>query len=443
MISLPIDQLPLATTGFEYAMQQPMFPGKLLLWALFMLSLLSWGVIVSKGISLFRMKQADEEFVRLYRGGRQPMQLFERNFEDRNSLRWVIYDHGAREAAFQMLGSPERDATFSVRLKTTEGLTDKQMVAVREGLSRGELAAASRLRDGMPLLSVTSLGAPFVGLLGMAWILMKTFSMNGVNGTLAEVSPGVSGALAMLVGGLIVGTPALIGQIVLGSLCRERMRVLGDFSSQYGRALEYAYASGHEMPATDADEMEDEELGAVHHDQPLTAYERAKEAPEVVEAKDEETPPILEQNQEPEEEEILSVPPALPEGDLGEIDYDAIAGAVTSKQAENHADFTPQSAPSFAAAADDEEEEAEEFTGASPFVLIEDDELESSETAERPIAAFANPDDDRPPLEDGYLFNTPFGHSGGDDSDLDSDDDDAPINPIARQAARQQHAATV
>ena len=133
MTLLALDQLPLAATGFDYALQQPMFPGKFLLWGLFMLSLLSWGVIVSKGISLFRMKRADEEFVRLYRGGRQPMQLFERNWEDQRSLRWIIYDHGAREAAFQMLGSPERDATFSVRLKSIEGLNATQMKAVLGG----------------------------------------------------------------------------------------------------------------------------------------------------------------------------------------------------------------------------------------------------------------------------------------------------------------------
>ncbi len=373
---LPIDQLPLAATGFDYALQQPMFPGKFLLWGLFMLSLLSWGVIVSKGVSLFRMKRSDEEFVRLYRGGRQPLQLFERNWEDPRSLRWVIYDHGAREAAFQMLGSPERDATFSVRLKSIEGLNGTQMKAVREALSRGELAAASRLRDGMPLLSITSLGAPFVGLLGMAWILMKTFSINGVDGTLAEVSPGVSGALAMLVAGLLVGTPALIGQIVLGAICRERMRVLGDFRSQYGRALEFAYASGRELPETEADGMIEDGLGAVHHEQPLTAYDRARTSAAV----------------------------GSPDRD---IDYHAIEDAANSMEAHG---------------------ESEIYGGESPFVLIDDDYSGSGEVADRPIAAFANPDDDRPPLEDGYLFNTPF---------AESDDEDGEVNPIARQASHQ------
>lgn len=376
MTSLALDHYSLiAATGFDYALQQPLFPGKLFLWGLFMLSLLSWGVIISKGVSLFRMKRADEEFVTLYRGGRQPLQLFERNYEDERSLRWVIYDHGAREAAFQMLGSPERDATFSVRLRSTEGLTGNQMKAVREALSRGELAAASRLRDGMPLLSVTSLGAPFVGLLGMAWILMKTFSINGMDGTLAEVSPGVSGALAMLVAGLLAGTPALIGQILLGSLSRERMRVLGDFRSQYGRALEYAYASGRELPDGD-----DEDQGALstldgefHHDQPMTAYERANR----------------------------SVGGRHGGADLDEGAIDDAAHSI-----ESHSD------------------DSDFYGGGSPFVLIdEDDDPEATEiVGARPIATFADPQLDH---EDGYLFRTPFGHESGEE-----------MNPIARQAGR-------
>lgn len=238
----------LAATGFDYALQQPLFPGKVLLWALFLLSLLSWGVIVSKGISLFRMRRADDEFTKHYRSTRQPMQLFERRVEYPMSLRGMVYEHGAGEAAFQMLGSSERDETFGARMRASQGLGVVQMKAVREALQRGEMAAAAKLREGMPVLSLTSLGAPFVGMLGMAWILMKTFSQGGAGGQLAEVSPGVSGALAMLVVGLIVATPALAGQILMGSLMRERVRKLGDFRSELGRSIEHFYGCDREAP---------------------------------------------------------------------------------------------------------------------------------------------------------------------------------------------------
>jgi hypothetical protein len=211
---------------------------------------------------------------------------------------------------------------------------------------------------------VASLAAPFGGLLGMAWILMKTFSQHGLNGTLADVSPGVSGALAMLVVGLVVATPSLLGHILLNAACRERMRQLGDFRSEFARSLEYAYGAERGMPF-----LEDEVGGAMHHDQPLTAYDRAHTG-------------------------VSSV----------DLDGDEIEKAAASL--ENSAD-------------------SESFADVdSPFVLIEDGEINAADTADRPIAAFANPEDDRPPLEEaGYLFSTPF---------AESDDD---VNPIARQTA--------
>ncbi|MCB1087471.1 MAG: MotA/TolQ/ExbB proton channel family protein [Verrucomicrobiae bacterium] len=352
MTSLAFGHSLLAATGFDYALQQPVFPGKLFLWALFMLSILSWGVMISKAITFFRMQRSDDEFTKRYRATRQPLQMFERNYQDDLSMRWVIYDHGAREAAFQMLGSPERDETFAARLKSVDGLTPIQMKSVREALNRGELAASAKLRDGMSLLGLTSLGAPFIGLLGMGWIMMKTFSANGPTGTLADVSPGISGGLAMLVVGLLVATPALIGQILLGTFCRKRMRKLGDFRSEMGRSIEHFYViGGEEMPLSTAASHR----SGSHHAQPGMAYQPVQ-------------------------------------------DFDGRAMEHAAASLEASVDPMP-------------------FGGESPFVLI--DEAADPSQEERPIAAFANPDDDLPPMEQEYLFRTPFA--------------EAEMNPIARQ----------
>ncbi|MBL9160417.1 MAG: MotA/TolQ/ExbB proton channel family protein [Verrucomicrobiales bacterium] len=356
MNALLFGQSLLATTGFDYALQQPVFPGKLLLWALFMLSLLSWGVIVSKGITLFRMKRSDEDFSRRYRASRQPLQIFERNYEDDLSLRWMIYDQGAREAAFQMLGSAERDETFAARIRASVGLTPVQMKAVREALDRGEVAAAAKLRDGMPILNLTSMGAPFIGLLGMSWILMKTFSQQPAGVTLTEVSPGVSGALAMLVVGMIVATPALVGQILLGSVCRHRLRDLGDFRSEVGRSIEHFYVTGGSEVPLSLSSSNHLPKASSHHIQPGVAY-----------------------------------------GPVGDFDGVAMEHAAASLEASS---------------------ERLPYGESSPFVLI--DEAEAPE-GERPIAAFANADDELASMEQEFLFRTPFA--------------EAEMNPIARRTA--------
>ena len=386
MTLLALENVTLAATGFDFALQQPLFPGKLLLWGLFMLSLLSSAVIVSKLISLHRMKRADEDFSRRFRAGRHPLQMFERNYDDGMSLRGLVYQYAAKETAFQMLGSPDRDETFSVRLRSSDQLTESQMKLVRDALDRGEMAAAAKLKDGMPILATATLAAPFCGLLGMAWILMKTFSQHGMNGTLADVSPGVSGALAMLVVGLLVATLSLVGHILLGSMCRERLRQVGDFRAELARSIEYAFVLGNEMP-----DFEEEALSSdLHHDQPLTSRDRVQE-------------------EKPETSSNLS-------GD--EIDK-----AITTYES-GVAEKRKTEVESAAAVED------------SPFLLIEDDSDEDpAAVADRPVATFAEIDarEEPPPLEeDGFLFSTPFADEGDAGETLASEE---PLNPIARQTA--------
>jgi hypothetical protein len=63
--------------------------------------------------------------------------------------------------------------------------------------------------------------------------------------------------------------------------------------------------------------------------------------------------------------------------------------------------------------------EALPFGGESPFVLIDEP---ADDPRESPIAAYANPEDDLAPVEEGYLFRTPFA--------------EAEMNPIVRHTAR-------
>ena len=385
MSSLVFENFTLAATGFDFALQQPFFPGKLLLWGLFMLSLLSSAIIVSKLISLYRMKQADEEFGRRFRAGRHPLQMFERNYDDSMSLKGMVYQYAAKETAFQMLGSPERDETFSARLRSSDQLTESQMTLVRDALDRGEMAASAKLKEGMPILATATLAAPFGGLLGLAWILMKTFTQHGAAGNLADVSPGVSGALAMLVVGLIVGTLSLVGHILLGSVCRERLRQVGDFRSELSRSIEYAFVLGNEMP-----DFEDEALAELHHDQPVVSSP-------------------------------VSDPESPLSGDEIEEALSSYESGIQEKQRES----------AFAVASETAADEA------SPFVLIEDDADEDPvAAAERPVAAFAEMEaiapEEPPPLEEeGFLFSTPFADTG----ESAADEDTESFNPIARKTA--------
>jgi biopolymer transport protein ExbB/TolQ len=208
------------------------------------------------------MRKADDDFTKRFEATRQPLQLFERNYENEMSMRWLIYEHGAHEAAFQMLGSPERDDTFGTRLKSAGGMEPVQMAAVREGFKRGEAAAAARIRLGLPVLSAAAAGAPFLGLLGLVWILMRTFSSDtAATEGIAAVSPGVSGGLAVMVVALLVATPAIFGQILISAKGRERLRELIQFREDVLRLMDRFYATS--APAHHSRERSPEEINSV------------------------------------------------------------------------------------------------------------------------------------------------------------------------------------
>jgi len=406
----------LATSGFEYALQQPLFPGKIILWLLFMLSLITWAIMISKAVTFFRMKRADAEFERQFRKSRQPLQLFERNYTDELSMQGLVYEHGAHEAAFQMLGSPDRDATFGRRLQSADGMTANQLNAVRDAFARGEEAAASRIRLGMPILSAASAGAPFLGLLGMVWILMKTFSSPTASEGLSAVSPGIAGGLAVMVVALLVSTPAIFAQIIFAALGRERLRDVGNFKDDALRLMERFYLTDSGKSAAAATAVGTAAAHTLHREEETEeeieeafepSYAREESAPlgEI----DDEQESRFEESDEIESEDVAELPEeaaatadfvehhGLPEEEEGEAVVPVPIGMIVDDSATNELiqDEMPLS-------------EIE-----SPFEAVEEGFIDSDEETESEEA----------PAESAgsRSFNTPFAEHE--------------INPIAQQTA--------
>ncbi|NNE93276.1 MAG: MotA/TolQ/ExbB proton channel family protein [Verrucomicrobiales bacterium] len=250
MFPLPCHSLAvLSASGFQFALDQPFFPGKIILWLLFMLSLMSWAVMASKIVSLRRFRQGDSLFTRRLRESKRPLEIHEKGWSEPMSLRQEVYTHGAKEAAFQLLGTIRRTRTKS--LPASESLTESQVMSLREALERGEQSARSRLQIGMPVLQAAAAGGPFLGLLGMVWILMNSFSA-GANTN--QISAGLSGGLAVMAIALLAATPAIFGQIVFRSAFRSKLRELGDFRVELTRLFERSLAAAWgDLPESDVE----------------------------------------------------------------------------------------------------------------------------------------------------------------------------------------------
>ncbi len=226
---------PLAASGLQMALDQPFFPGKVILWLLFMMSLMSWAVMASKTVSLKRYLEGDRLFTNRLRKSKKPLEIHEKGWSEPMSLRQEVYDSGAKEAAFQLLGTLRSNQPAP----EFETLTESQMALLRDALMRGVKSAEARLYIGIPVLQAAAAGAPFLGLLGMVWIMMDSFSKDSVE----AVSNGASAGFAVMAIALITATPAIFGQIYLRNQCQNRLRELGDFRLELSRLFERSLSS--------------------------------------------------------------------------------------------------------------------------------------------------------------------------------------------------------
>jgi biopolymer transport protein TolQ len=159
-------------------------------------SVWSWAVIVDK-------------FVRL-RGARHSAQT------------WLDRAAGAR-AAEELIGGAQSDqpagAVIAVGIEECMGVVDDRAETLAERRDRIERAMRlelgtqlRRLEYRLPFLATLGSAAPFIGLFGTVWGIMRAF--NGIaaaNSTsLAVVAPGIADALFATAMGLAAAIPAVV-----------------------------------------------------------------------------------------------------------------------------------------------------------------------------------------------------------------------------------------
>lgn len=122
--------------------------------------------------------------------------------------------------------------------------------AGRELLTRTLLGARSRevlaARRGLVLLATIGATAPFVGLFGTVWGIVKAFGAIGAthNADLATVAPGISEALVATAAGLAVAVPAVWFYNSLSAGLRRLHAELDHFASLFLNAWDRAIAGG-------------------------------------------------------------------------------------------------------------------------------------------------------------------------------------------------------
>ena len=96
-----------------------------------------------------------------------------------------------------------------------------------------------RLEKQMTFLASVGSTAPFIGLFGTVWGIMRSFHTIGItkNTSIASVAPGLAEALFATALGLIAAIPAVIAYNKISSELNRYAGRLETFSSEFGAIL--------------------------------------------------------------------------------------------------------------------------------------------------------------------------------------------------------------
>lgn len=229
--------------GIVYAFAESTIEGKAVLLTLFLASIFSWSVMVTKFRYLHFARRQSGRFSELFHRDRLPLRIYEQDAHFDGSPLFEIYRAGTAELCFQMLGSTEVDETFRARLESANKITPAQMRSVQAAMERAVGESEMKLESQMIILSTAVSGGPFLGLLGTVWGVMDAFAGIAMAGTanLAAMAPGVSGALITTVVGLLVAIPAMFGYNFLVTSVRSILVQAENFSAELSSEIEHRY----------------------------------------------------------------------------------------------------------------------------------------------------------------------------------------------------------
>lgn len=215
------------------------FPGKTIVWLLVMLSIVTWVMILGKIVFFVRNRKVDRLFTERLRQSRTTLEVFEEGWSNEFSLKHVIYLAGAREAAYQLLGSREPKGDFRKRIHDAGKLDSRQLDFLRMAFNDGYRRAVFRLDRGVDGLRFTAAFAFLLGAFGFFWTLMS-----GFDSTLEypDLAPVIGAALGFPILAIVVAMPAVLGRIAFQIVLNKRRRLLRRFSEDISRLFERSFA---------------------------------------------------------------------------------------------------------------------------------------------------------------------------------------------------------
>jgi biopolymer transport protein TolQ len=160
-------------------------------------SVISWGIIFNKWLSLGKAKIDTYSFLK--------------HFHNTKSIS-TLYNTISTKRSTNSVSALFYEGITEYNKLTKQGITNKDTTLenIERSLSSTMDAELDRMEGGLSTLATFGSVSPYIGLLGTVWGIMHAFIGLGSEGqaTLATVAPGIAEALVATAIGLIVAIPS-------------------------------------------------------------------------------------------------------------------------------------------------------------------------------------------------------------------------------------------
>ncbi|MBI5570869.1 MAG: protein TolQ [Desulfomonile tiedjei] len=209
---------------------------------LLIFSVICWGIILSKAITLSKTRKDTQLFFDAFRESRKFSVLYAEAKQFTYSPLAQVFKAGYAELS--RLSIIQQASQKSTQEPSQEPEIERTgMDNVTRSLQQAVTAERTRLERGVHFLATTGSSAPFIGLFGTVWGIMESFRQIGAmkSVSLAVVAPGIAEALIATAAGLAAAIPAVIFYNYFLGRINSISAEMDNFSSELINIIERIY----------------------------------------------------------------------------------------------------------------------------------------------------------------------------------------------------------
>jgi biopolymer transport protein TolQ len=217
------------STGLAEAFARSGPMAGIVLASLVFLSVVSWAILLWKWVHIRRARRHSRKFLETFRASKRFSEVSAATARLATSPLVGVFQAGYAEIDGQIRAAGEAGAGEHGKFRI------RSLTGVERSLRRAVATETQILVRGAGFLATTAAAAPFIGLFGTVWGIMRAFEDIGRTGStsLVAVAPGIAEALVNTAAGLAAAIPALVGYNYLGAQFKRLRGLMEDFALEF------------------------------------------------------------------------------------------------------------------------------------------------------------------------------------------------------------------